>query len=113
MEQINEDELERERLEREKQEREMLERQRIERQKEENKLFPNNMLFVIPSWGDLLGYPTLGKYANHNVIKIDTDIILFFCGYDYSIETLKGSLHFLFGLGFHFIKFELESGKYY
>ncbi|MFX1277204.1 MAG: hypothetical protein ACFFBP_05945 [Promethearchaeota archaeon] len=112
MEQLNEDELERERLEKEKQEREFLERQRIERQKDENKLFPNNMLFVIPSWGDLLGYPTLGQYANHNVMKIETDIVLFFSGYDYSIETLNGSLHFLFGLGFHYLKFELESGKY-
>jgi len=112
MQQFNEDDLERERLEKERLEREMLEKQRIERLKEENKLFPNNMLFVIPSWGNLLGYPTLGKYANHDVLNIETDIVLFLSGYDYSIETVNGTLHFLFGLGFHYLKFELESGKY-
>ncbi len=113
----NEDEsekeqLEKERLEEERLEREMLEMQRMDRQKDENKLFPNNMLFVIPSWSALLGYPPLGKYANHDVLNIETDLVLFLCGYDYSIETKNGYLHFLFGLGFYFLKFELESGKY-
>ena len=84
MQQFNDDDIERERLEKERLEkerleREMLEKQRIEKLKEENKLFPNNMLFVIPNWGDLLGNPTLGKYVNHDVINIETDIILFLC----------------------------------
>ncbi len=112
MQEYNEDELEKQRLEKERYEREMLEKQRIERLKDEKKLFPNNMLFVIPSWGDLLGYPTLGKYANRDVLNIETDVVLFLSGYDYSIESEKGTLHFLFGLGFHYLKFQLESGKY-
>ena len=104
--------LEQERFERERVERERLERERLEKQKLENKLYPNNSLFIIPSWGDLLGYPTLGSYVNHPVSKIESDIVIFFSGYDYSIETTKGTLYYLFGLGFHFLKFELESGKY-
>ena len=31
----------------------------------ESKLINNNIFFVIPSWGNLLGYPTLGNYAHH------------------------------------------------
>ncbi len=106
------EESEKLRLEKERKEKERLEREWLESQKANNKLYPNNMLFVIPSWGDLLGYPTLGTYAHHNVLKIDTDLVVFLGGYDYSIETSKGTLHFLFGLGFHYLKFEIESGKY-
>jgi len=67
---------------------------------------------MIPSWGDLLGYPALGTYIHHPVSKIETDTVIFFSGYDYSIETKQGTLHYLFGLGCYFLKFELESGKY-
>ena len=104
--------LEKERLEKERLEREKLEKERMEKQKMENKLYPNNMLFVIPSWGDLLGYPLLGTYQNHKVLRIHKDVVIFLSGYDYSIETPKGTYYFLFGLGFHYLKFELESGKY-
>jgi hypothetical protein len=104
--------LEEEKLERERLEKEHLEKERIEKQKMENKLFPSNSLFMIPSWGDLLGYPTLGTYAHHEVSRIITDTVIFFAGYDYSIEIERGTLHYLFGLGYYFLKFELESGKY-
>ncbi|MFX1287368.1 MAG: hypothetical protein ACFFFY_02250 [Promethearchaeota archaeon] len=104
--------MEKERLEKERLEKERLEKERIEKQKMENKLFPNNSLFMIPSWSDLLGYPTLGSYVNHPVSKIISDTVVFLSGYDYSIETVKGTLHYLFGLGYYFLKFELESGKY-
>ncbi|GAF89309.1 unnamed protein product, partial [marine sediment metagenome] len=93
-------------------EKERLEKKRIENQKMENKLFPSNSLFMIPSWGDLLGYPTLGMYAHHQVSRIVSDTVIFLTGYDYSIEIERGTLHFLFGLGYYFLKFELESGKY-
>jgi len=109
---MNEEQLEKERLEKERLEKEQLEKERIEKQKMENKLFPNNSLFIIPSWGDLLGYPTLGTYVHHPVSNIVSDIVIFLSGYDYSIETVKGTLHYLFGLGYYFLKFELESGKY-
>ncbi|MGB5911992.1 MAG: hypothetical protein WBH31_12430, partial [Promethearchaeia archaeon] len=117
-EKLEQERLERERLEQEKRlemerlERERLEKERFEQLKMESKLYPNNALFMIPSWSDLLGYPTLGTYANHPVSKIETDTVIFFSGYDYSIETNKGTLHYLFGLGYYFLKFELESGKY-
>lgn len=111
-ERLERERLETERLERERLERERLERERLEQQKLENKLYPNNSLFIIPSWGDLLGYPTLGTYVHHPISKIESDIVIFFSGYDYSIETPKGNLYYLFGLGYHYLKFELESGKY-
>ncbi len=104
---INEEQLEKERLE-----KEQLERERIQKQKMENKLFPHDSLFMIPSWSDLLGYPTLGTYVHHPVSKIISDAVIFLSGYDYSFETVKGTLHYLFGLGYYFLKFELESGKY-
>ncbi|KKK42056.1 MAG: hypothetical protein Lokiarch_37830 [Candidatus Lokiarchaeum sp. GC14_75] len=104
--------MEKERLEKERIEKERLEKERIEKQKMENKLFLNNSLFMIPSWGDLLGYPTLGMYAHHQVSRIVSDPVIFLTGYDYSIEIERGTLHYLFGLGSYFLKFELESGKY-
>lgn len=104
--------MEKERLEKERLEKERLEKERIEKQKMENKLFLNNSLFMIPSWGDLLGYPTLGMYAHHQVSRIVSDPVIFLTGYDYSIEIERGTLHYLFGLGSYFLKFELESGKY-
>jgi len=118
-EKLEQERLERERLEQEKirlemerLERERLEKERFEQLKMESKLYPNNALFMIPSWSDLLGYPTLGTYVHHPVSKIETDTVIFFSGYDYSIETNQGTLHYLFGLGYYFLKFELESGKY-
>jgi len=85
-----------------------------------SRLVNNNMLFVIPSWGDLLGYPTLGKYVNHFVSKIDTDLVLFLAGIECSIPikiklgdvSEKRWLHYLFGLGYYYSKFELKSGRY-
>ena len=112
IEKINEKELEKERLEKERFEKEQLEKERMEKQKNENKLFPHDSLFMIPSWSDLLGYPTLGTYVHHPVSKIVSDAVIFLSGYDYSIETPKGTLYYLFGLGYYFLKFELESGKY-
>ena len=111
-ERLEKEKLEKERLEKERLEKERLEKERIEKQKIENKLFPCNSLFMIPSWGDLLGYPTLGKYAHHQVSRIISDTVIFFAGYDYSIEIDRGSLHYLFGLGYYFLKFEIETGKY-
>ncbi|KKL63300.1 hypothetical protein LCGC14_2176480, partial [marine sediment metagenome] len=104
--------LEKERLERERLKKERLERERLEREKFERKLFANNTLFMIPSWGDLLGYPTLGKYVNREISSIASDTVIFFSNYDYCIETAQGTLHCLFGLGCYFLKFEIDAGKY-
>ncbi len=101
----------------------MLEQERLEREKQEqfekqNRLIPNNMIFIIPSWGDLIGYPTLGKYVGHDVAKVITDIVIFFAGTECAIETEKGTIYFIFGLGYYYTKFELphvvelSRGKY-
>ncbi|MBY9021201.1 MAG: hypothetical protein KGD67_09095 [Candidatus Lokiarchaeota archaeon] len=111
-ERIENQKLEQERLKQQSIELERFERERFEQLKMDSKLYPNHSLFMIPSWSDLLGYPTLGTYVNHPVSNIEVDPVIFLSGYDYSIETPKGTLHYLFGLGYHFLKFELESGKY-
>jgi hypothetical protein len=110
--------LEKERIEKERLEREQLERESQEQFNKQNRLIPNNMIFIIPSWGDLLGYPTLGKYVGHNVAKIITDIVIFFGGAECAVETKKGTIYFIFGLGYYYTKFELphdvelSRGKY-
>jgi len=76
------------------------------------KIIPHNIFFVIPSWGNLLGYPTLGEYANHNVSKISQDLVIFLVGAEYSTSNEWGTLYYLFGLGYYYVKFELQSGRY-
>jgi len=78
----------------------------------ERNIIENNILFIIPSWGNLLGYPTLGKYANHSVSKISQDLVIFFGGAECAIPTEKGIFYYLFGLGYHYLKFELQTGRY-
>ena len=78
----------------------------------ESKLVNNNIFFIIPSWGNLLGYPTLGKYAHHNVSKISQDLVIFLGGTECAISTERGILYYLFGLGYYYLKFELQSGRY-
>ena len=72
----------------------------------------NYTFFIIPSWGNLLGYPTLGTYSNQNVSKISQDLVLFFGAADCSVQTERGTLYYLFGLGYYYTKFELQSGRY-
>jgi len=78
----------------------------------EPNILENYAFYVIPSWGQLLGYPTLGKYSHHNVSKISQDLVIFFGGVDCSVQTEKGTLYYLFGLGYYYTKFELQSGRY-
>jgi hypothetical protein len=86
----------------------------------QTRLINNNIFFVIPSWGDLIGYPTLGKYVNHYVSKINSDLVIFLAGLESTINveisTEFGNelraLHYLFGLGYYYSKFELQSGRY-
>jgi len=75
-------------------------------------LLDNFTFFVIPSWGNLLGYPTLGKYANHKVSKITQDLVIFFGGSERAVSTERGTLYYLFGIGYYYTKFELQSGSY-
>jgi len=78
----------------------------------EGNLLDNFTFFVIPSWGNLLGYPTLGKYANHKVSKITQDLVIFFGGSERAVSTERGTLYYLFGIGYYYTKFELQSGRY-
>jgi hypothetical protein len=78
----------------------------------ERKLVNNNIFFVIPSWGNVLGYPTLGNYANHNISKISQDLVIFLSGTECAISTEFGTHYYLFGLGYYYVKFELQSGRY-
>ncbi|GAH61646.1 unnamed protein product, partial [marine sediment metagenome] len=78
----------------------------------QDKLITNNMLFIIPSWGVLLGYPTLGKYVSQDISRIHSDFVVFLTGIESSVGIEKGTLHFLFGLGYYYTKFELQHGKY-
>jgi hypothetical protein len=77
-----------------------------------SKLILHNIFFVIPSWGNLLGYPTLGKYANHNVSKISQDLVIFLGGLECAVSNEMGTFYYLFGLGYYYLKFELQSGRY-
>ncbi len=78
----------------------------------ESKLIENNIFFVIPSWSNLLGYPTLGRYTNHGVSKISQDLVIFLGGTECAISTERGTLYYLFGLGYYYVKFELQPGIY-
>jgi len=78
----------------------------------ESKLINNNIFFVLPSWSNLLGYPTLGRYTNHDVSRISQDLVIFLGGIECAISTERGTLYYLFGLGYYYVKFELQSGIY-
>ncbi len=78
----------------------------------EGNLLNNYTFFIIPSWGNLIGYPTLGKYANHKVSKITQDLVIFFGGSERAVSTERGTLYYLFGIGYYYTKFELQSGRY-
>ncbi|MFX0026620.1 MAG: hypothetical protein ACFE8M_09385 [Candidatus Hermodarchaeota archaeon] len=75
-------------------------------------LIKNNIFLVIPSWGKLLGYPTLGQYANHDVLKISQDLVIFFGGIESAVKTFRGTIYYLFGIGYYYTKFEVQAGRY-
>ncbi|MFX0020489.1 MAG: hypothetical protein ACFFB1_10145 [Promethearchaeota archaeon] len=75
-------------------------------------LINNNIFLVIPSWGKLLGYPTLGRYANHDVLNISQDLVIFFGGVEGAVKTFRGTIYYLFGLGYYYTKFEVQTGRY-
>ena len=75
-------------------------------------IIPYNNLLIIPSWGELTGYPTLGKYLSQKVSKILTDIVIFYAGSECTLETNEGKIHLIFGLGYYYTKFEINPGEY-
>ncbi|TFF88172.1 MAG: hypothetical protein EU548_09215 [Promethearchaeota archaeon] len=75
-------------------------------------LINNNLFLVIPSWGKLLGHPPLGTYANHDVVRISEDVVIFLGGMERLIHTPKGLVYYILGLGYYYTKFEIQSGRY-
>jgi len=75
-------------------------------------IIPYNNLLIIPSWGELMGYPTLGNYLSQKVSKILTDIVIFYAGSECTLETDEGKIHLIFGLGYYYTKFEINPGEY-
>ena len=76
----------------------------------QNRLVSNNMFFIIPSWADVTGYDTLGSYVNKDVSQILNNIVVFFGCMECSIQTERGTIHMIFGLGNYYTKFGLEHG---
>ncbi|MHA1584861.1 MAG: hypothetical protein ACTSWL_06375 [Promethearchaeota archaeon] len=72
----------------------------------------HNMFIFIPSWQKLLGYPPLGKYLNKDILHIDSDPVVFFVRAESTIVTEFRKLHFIFGIGYYFVNFEIDEGVY-
>ncbi|MBD3210998.1 MAG: hypothetical protein GF311_00170 [Candidatus Lokiarchaeota archaeon] len=56
--------------------------------------------------------PISGSYQHHSIQNIKNDIVIFFGGKECSISTVNGYLHSLFGLGYYYTKFEIQSQNY-
>ena len=78
-------------------------------------LIQNNNFLVIPSWSKLLDYPTLGTYIDSSQIasKILSDPVIFFGGLEATKKIGDQFLHFIFGVGMYYVKFELSEGGRY
>ena len=77
-------------------------------------LIRNNMLFLIPSWSKFLGLgpESLGQYLNRDVLAIQSDPVVFFGGLECTIITPLRKLHFIFGQGYYYVRFEIDKGIY-
>ena len=74
--------------------------------------FYHNSLLIIPSLGQLLGYPTLGQYANSPVNHISTDTIIFWSGAEAAVKFPEGMAYFVFGVGYYYTQFQLQNHPY-
>ena len=110
--QILEQKLVEKNLESERLERERIEKEMQQKRWDEIEIVNDNLLLVIPSWGDLTGHPTLGKYANQDVKKIHSDVVVFLVRSECAIKTKDGTFYCIFGLGNYYTKFELQEGRY-
>ena len=77
-------------------------------------LIHNNMLFLIPSWSKFLGLgsESNGQYLNKDVLAIQSDPVVFFGGLECTIITPLRKLHFIFGQGYYYVRFEIDKGIY-
>jgi len=78
-------------------------------------MIQNNIFLVIPSLQKMLDYPTTGRYIDNDqiVTKILSDPIIFFGGLEATKQVEDHFLHFIFGVGYYYVKFELENGGRY
>ncbi|TFG19122.1 MAG: hypothetical protein EU530_07245 [Promethearchaeota archaeon] len=78
-------------------------------------LIQNNIFLVFPSWSKLLDFPTLGTYIDNSQIpsKLLSDPVIFLGGLEATKKIGDQFLHFVFGVGIYYVKFELaEGGRY-
>lgn len=82
--------------------------------KEPTKLADEHSLIIIPSWGNVVGYPDMGYYVtkNQKVRNIISDPVIFFARKSARVHTKSGYIYFIFGLGEIYLKFEMQNGKY-
>ncbi|MHA1612343.1 MAG: hypothetical protein ACTSYU_09865 [Promethearchaeota archaeon] len=85
---------------------------KIEEQKI-NLISPHSKLLFIPSWGNLLGYPTLGTYKNRKIINITADPVVFLSNLEVTTTQIGGEAkHYIFGIGYYYTKFQIDEQKY-
>ncbi len=77
-----------------------------------NRIYPQSNLFFIPSWGKLLGYPTLGTYKNRKIINITADSVVFLSNLEITTQVGGETKHYIFGIGYYYTKFQIDEGKY-
>ncbi|MHA1675219.1 MAG: hypothetical protein ACTSYI_16535 [Promethearchaeota archaeon] len=77
-----------------------------------NRIYPKSNLFFIPSWGKLMGFPTLGTYKNRKIINITADPVVFLSSLEITTQMGGETKHYIFGIGYYYTKFQIDEGKY-
>lgn len=95
-------------LKKERFKRELREKIHLEELNGKDRIIPNNMIFIIPSWSRLMGYLNLGKYVGQNVTNVISDPVIFFGSTEASSKPDNNTLYYLFGLGIYYAKFEID-----
>ena len=78
----------------------------------EKRIFTSNNLWIVPSWGKMLGYPILGMYKNHKITDIHSDSVVFLSIMECTIKNGYETCHYIFGVGYYYVKFQIDQGKY-
>ncbi|TFH28101.1 MAG: hypothetical protein E4G98_05590, partial [Promethearchaeota archaeon] len=79
----------------------------------QNRIYPHSKLLFIPSWGKLLGYPTLGIYRNRKITNISTDPVVFLSNLEITAQTDNETRHYVFGIGYYYTKFQIDDTEKY
>ena len=46
------------------------------------------------------------------MLNISQDLVIFFGGIERALKTFRGTIYYLFGLGYYYTKFEVQTGRY-